>query len=256
MAVIEEIVEEPVASNGIVFVTLLFRQTLSHPCYTLVEEQTTKDTPKTEKPVEADHEGDVFFDSEEYQAEELEKLIKEAGEYKSKGNAHFAQGSYTEAIAEYENALMTCPLSLNKDRAIYFGNIAACHLKQNEYKEARDMCTQALTLDPTYIKALLRRAQANEKMDTSTSLTESLEDYRKLKGQAKDAYTLRECQRAERELPDKIKDKTEKEKEEMIGKLKDLGNSILGKFGLSTDNFQLQQDPSGSGGYSMNFVNK
>ena len=118
------------------------------------------------------------------------------------------------------------------------------------------MCTQALTLDPHYIKALLRRAQANEKMDTSTSLTESLEDYKKLKKEAKDAYTLRECQRAERELPNRIKEKTEKEKEEMIGKLKDLGNSILGKFGLSTDNFQMQPDPSGSGGYSMNFVNK
>ncbi|CAO0792686.1 unnamed protein product [Mucor circinelloides] len=237
MAVIEEIIEEPVASN-------------------VVEENNAKDTLETDKRVEADHEGDVFFDSEEYQPEELEKLTKEAGEYKSKGNAFFAQGNYAKAIAEYENALMTCPLSLNKDRAIYFGNIAACHLKQNEYKEARDMCTQALTLDSSYIKALLRRAQANEKIDTSTSLTESLEDYKKLKQEAKDAYTQRECQRAERELPNKIKEKTEKEKEEMIGKLKDLGNSILGKFGLSTDNFQLQPDPSGSGGYSMNFVNK
>jgi hypothetical protein len=30
----------------------------------------------------------------------------------------------------------------------------------------------------------------------------------------------------------------EKEKEEMIAKLKDLGNSFLGKFGISLDNFQ------------------
>ena len=38
----------------------------------MAEEQKATDAPETDKLVEADHEGDVFFDSEEYQAEELE----------------------------------------------------------------------------------------------------------------------------------------------------------------------------------------
>ncbi|KAI7895251.1 uncharacterized protein EV154DRAFT_437146 [Mucor mucedo] len=236
MAVIEEIVEEPIVE--------------------IPQAEAPKEVVDLPKPVpHPDQDGDIFFETEEYPAEELKELIRQSMEYKAKGNAFFGQGEYKKAIDEYENALMTCPESVYKERAIYFGNIAACHLKQNELKEARDMCSQALILDPKYTKALLRRAQANEKIGTSTAMTESLEDFKKLKQSTSDAYTLRECRRAENELPKKIKEKMEAEKEEMMGKLKDLGNTLLGKFGLSTDNFQLQQDPAGSGGYSMNFVN-
>ncbi len=40
--------------------------------------------------------------------------------------------------------------------------------------------------------------------------------------------------------------------DEMLGKLKDLGNTILGKFGMSLDNFKATKDPN-SGSYSISF---
>ena len=39
--------------------------------------------------------------------------------------------------------------------------------------------------------------------------------------------------------------------DETVGKLKDLGNSFLGMFGLSTDNFKLNQ--GAGGGYNIQF---
>ena len=46
-------------------------------------------------------------------------------------------------------------------------------------------------------------------------------------------------------------EKLEQQKEE-LGKLKELGNGILGKFGMSLDNFKAEKDPS-TGSYNISF---
>jgi hypothetical protein len=42
-------------------------------------------------------------------------------------------------------------------------------------------------------------------------------------------------------------------KDEALGKLKQLGNTILGNFGMSLDNFKMTQDPN-SGGWNIRYI--
>ncbi|KAF5368341.1 hypothetical protein D9758_002423 [Tetrapyrgos nigripes] len=158
---------------------------------------------------------------------------------------------------------------LIKIRAVLNANIAACYVKLNDHKAAVEACTEALHDDPHYIKALQRRAASNNKLDTWSSLTSAQEghstttppvyldstshtDYNALlKLVVPSSSEAAEIQRSLRNLKPRIEAAQKKETGEMLGKLKGLGNSILGNFGLSTDNFQFV--PNGQGGYSVNF---
>uniref|UniRef100_A0A9J7ZT03 Tetratricopeptide repeat domain 1 n=1 Tax=Cyprinus carpio carpio TaxID=630221 RepID=A0A9J7ZT03_CYPCA len=66
-------------------------------------------------------------------------------------------------------------------------------------------------------------------------------------------FSNRAAARLHQRLPRQIEERNEKLKEEMMSKLKDLGNMILRPFGLSTSNFQVNQDAN-TGSYSVNFV--
>lgn len=89
---------------------------------------------------------------------------------------------------------------------------------QADYKKAVEACTESLSLSPRYAKSLLRRAQANEKINTYSALSDALEDYRALRDiEGVNDYTKQESNKAERRLPPMIKERMEKEKEEMLG---------------------------------------
>ncbi|KAK2614729.1 hypothetical protein N8I77_001534 [Diaporthe amygdali] len=102
-------------------------------------------------------------------------------------------------------------------------------------------------------KALIRRARARSEEGGWTNLTGAEEDYKLLAKMDNITPVDRKLvQQQLKSLPARVNEAKEKETAEMWGKLKDLGNGILKPFGLSTDQFQMVQDPK-TGGYSMNF---
>lgn len=179
--------------------------------------------------------------------EEKESRRKESLELKEKGNTEFKSGEHVEAEESYTAALKVCPVCYSKERSILFSNRAAARLHQDKKDSAISDCSKAIELNPNYVRAILRRAELYEKTD---KLDEALEDYKTVLEKDPGIPAAREaCMR----LPRQIEERNEKLKEEMMSKLKDLGNLVLRPFGLSTSNFQVNQDTN-TGSYSVNFV--
>ncbi|KAK9449417.1 uncharacterized protein V1518DRAFT_415948 [Limtongia smithiae] len=155
--------------------------------------------------------------------------------------------NYDAALEKYTSALATCPEYLSQSRAVLYANIGACMLKQEKWTKCVESCTTALKLAPDYVKPLLRRAFANEKIGSWASLQASLEDFKR----AQELAPSGEAAQGLLRVQPKADEARKRETDEMLGKLKDLGNGILKPFGLSTDMFKMA--PDGKGGYSMNF---
>ncbi|KAJ3089658.1 hypothetical protein HK102_005844 [Quaeritorhiza haematococci] len=97
--------------------------------------------------------------------EQRKELAKEA---KTLGNKFYGQKKFRDAIKLYTQAI-----KIHAD-AVYFSNRAACFSNLGEYDEVVRDCSEALRMDPLYVKALNRRAQAYERKD---QLVEALHDY-------------------------------------------------------------------------------
>ncbi|CAN2391341.1 tetratricopeptide repeat [Pristimantis euphronides] len=179
--------------------------------------------------------------------EEREEMREQSLQLKEEGNKLFKNGDYVEAENVYTQALLKCQPSYPKERAILYSNRAAARIKQDKLESALTDCTKAIELNPDYIRALLRRAELYEKTD---KLDEALADYQSV---LEKDFSCHQAKEACMRLPQQIQERNEKLKEEMMSKLKDFGNLVLRPFGLSTNNFQVNQDTT-TGSYSINFV--
>ncbi|GJQ15480.1 hypothetical protein GpartN1_g7271.t1 [Galdieria partita] len=165
--------------------------------------------------------------------------FEQAQQEKNRGNEYFRNKQYEEACECYTLAL-GASLS-DTDRAACFANRAAAKLKLEDYEGALEDCSEALSLDGNYWKALYRREQCYLKLGR---YEEALKDAKVL-SEARQIST-EEVHRIER-----LKEREdERRKEEAMTKLKEVGNSVLGYFGLSVDNFKLDKDPE-TGSYNI-----
>ncbi|KTW32484.1 uncharacterized protein T551_00574 [Pneumocystis jirovecii RU7] len=222
----------------------------------------------SEKKIKNTAENERIEDNDLLENEERNTEIAE--EHKLNGNRMFRQAFFDAAVASYQKALDISSPNAKSQRAIYHANIAACYIQKELWDQAVDACTQALKEDPSYVKAMHRRAQANEKIATWSSLNAALlgkilllesasineqKDYESIeKDLPETSPILESVKESISRLKPKLSEAQEKEKAQMLNQLKTLGNSILGKFGLSTDNFKVTKDPQ-TGGYSISFQN-
>ncbi|RZC69728.1 hypothetical protein C5167_032873 [Papaver somniferum] len=119
-------------------------------------------------------------------------------------------------------------------------------LQQGRYEETIKECNKALELNPAYMKALIRRGEAHEKLE---HFEEAVIDMKKI---VELDPSNNQARRSIVRLEPLAAEKREKMKEQMIGKQKEMGNSVLGRFGMSIDNFKAVKDPT-TGSYSLSF---
>jgi len=179
--------------------------------------------------------------------QQSEQRKEEAVKLKQEGNSLYKEGKPEDAVAKYTEGLRICPLKYTQDRAVLYANRGQMNKVLGHKDKAIKNCNQAIKLHPEYLKAILRRAELFEETE---KLDEALEDYKRVL--ELDPSNV-ESRRAVNILPQKIEERNEKMKAEMMDNLKKLGNMVLKPFGLSTQNFNMVQDPT-SGGYNIQFT--
>ncbi|KAG5175470.1 hypothetical protein JKP88DRAFT_203585 [Tribonema minus] len=185
----------------------------------------------------------------------MTKDAAKAKEMKEQGNTYYLAKQYLDAADCYTLALEFCPddEGERENKAVYFSNRAACHLRLEDFQQVVNDCTEALTIKPKYVKALLRRAEAHERLEKYDLAVADLKELVTAPPEEAPPKVVQKALTDIDRLQKLHEEKMEQLKDEALGKLKELGNSLLGHFGLSLDNFKVNQDASGGGGYNISF---
>ncbi|KAL1537937.1 TPR repeat-containing thioredoxin TTL1-like [Salvia divinorum] len=104
--------------------------------------------------------------------------VRLVGRARARGNDLFKSERFTEACSAYGEGLKHDP-----SNSVLYCNRAACWFKLGMWERSVDDCNQALRIQPNYIKALLRRAASNSKLER---WSEAVRDYEMLRRELPD----------------------------------------------------------------------
>ncbi|KAI9163823.1 Tetratricopeptide repeat protein 1 [Paramyrothecium foliicola] len=79
-----------------------------------------------------------------FSPEEEASMLQESNSIKTEANSLFSAADYQNALARYHDALSSCPNYLHYPRAVLHSNIAACHLKLEDWDPAIKAASAAL----------------------------------------------------------------------------------------------------------------
>jgi tetratricopeptide (TPR) repeat protein len=174
----------------------------------------------------------------------IEEVIEKTDELKIRGNKAFSEKDYQLAIELYDQAIDLLDAADEK-RAILLFNKACSFFHLSDFEECIVCCTQALALNPKYIKVLFRRAVAYREKEEFELALNDFERMFEIEPELRNQYAKKyEYIQTQRDM------KLEIERARMMSDLKSLGNSFLGHFGMSLDDFKLEQN-TGTGEYSV-----
>lgn len=204
----------------------------------------------------------------------LEKLGDEIEEEEeeAKGEAKKEEDkimNYGDEEEEEEKPTPSTSIEATELGATLHANLSASYLKLSNFPEARDSADAALRLlraeekkkkkrTLLVAKALLRRsAGAAGEGDFVSAAADAKRAAEEASGSGNDggaaAFLLvKQASAAAEEYDQKAAEAAERARDEVVGKLKELGNSLLGRFGLSLDSFAAEKDPE-TGAYSIKF---
>lgn len=150
---------------------------------TVMSNTAKKDTADAAESDDEDVFHDARFPPEEEQVSLIETIyvehqpnanqqafLEQSHAEKSDANKLFASARYSEAVSTYDRALASCPNYLDYEVAVLRSNIAACHLKLEDWKAAVDAATTSLEcLDRTLPSKPKGGSSGDKSTDVDTS---------------------------------------------------------------------------------------